>query len=67
MEGEIIPSDAAILAHVERDPYQPAMLTWLEGKTDNTRRATPGRFGSCRPTGTPARSSPWTWLPGRRT
>ena len=27
------------LANIERDPYQAAMLTWLEGKADNTRRS----------------------------
>ena len=32
MEGEIIPSDTASLAHVERDPHQAAMLIWLQGK-----------------------------------
>ncbi len=39
MEGEIIPSEAAILARSERDPYQAAMLTWLEGKAAHTRRS----------------------------
>ncbi len=39
LEGEIIPSDAATLAHVERDPYQAAMLTWLQGKTNEPRRS----------------------------
>lgn len=31
--------DARDLTEIERDPYQAAMLTWLEGKTQNTRRS----------------------------
>jgi len=36
-ESEVIPSEAATLAHAEQDPYPAAMLTWLEGKATNTR------------------------------
>jgi integrase/recombinase XerD len=39
MKGDVIPSDAGSLAAIERDPYQAAMLTWLEGKAENTRRS----------------------------
>jgi integrase/recombinase XerD len=39
MKAEIIPREAGSLAAIERDPYQAAMLTWLEGKADNTRRS----------------------------
>jgi len=39
IEREIIPSEAATLANVERDLYQAAMATWLQGRTENTRRS----------------------------
>jgi len=39
MKGDIIPAEAGPLAQIEQDPYTAAMLTWLEGKAENTRRS----------------------------
>ncbi len=39
MQGEIMPTEGDHLARAQRDPYQAAMLTWLQGKADGTRRA----------------------------
>jgi len=40
-QGDVIQviDGAGTLAQVEADPYQAALLTWLEGKPDNTRAA----------------------------
>jgi integrase/recombinase XerD len=39
MEGHITPAEPAGLTQARRDPYQAAMLAWLEGKAQNTRRS----------------------------
>jgi len=67
MEGEIIPSEAAILARSEGDRYQAAMLIWLEGKAAHTRRSylTALRAFLGQPRSTGRRSSSWTWPAGR--
>ncbi len=39
MQGEIVPTEGDHLARAQRDPYQAAMLTWLQGKAAGTRRA----------------------------
>jgi integrase/recombinase XerD len=39
MKGQIIPAEPGSLDQVRRDPYQAAMLAWLEGKAKNTQRS----------------------------
>lgn len=46
MEGEIIPNEPAHLARARSDPYQAAMLTWLQGKALGTRRAYAAHLGA---------------------
>ena len=46
MKGEIIPSEPDHLARARSDPYQAAMLTWLQGKADGTRRAYGAHLGT---------------------
>lgn len=39
MHGDVILTEAGGLMPIDRDPYQAAMLTWLEGKAHNTQRS----------------------------
>jgi len=37
MKGEILPTAPRHLAQIDRDPYQAAMFTWLQGQAAGTR------------------------------
>lgn len=39
MKGQMMPVEPGSLDQARRDPYQAAMLAWLEGKAQNTRRS----------------------------